>query len=179
MEYCRVTNQFFDIIRLLEEEKKKPKDYGVGASLYYAEVMFLESIAQYPNENVSDLSKRLGITKGAVTQMSAKLLQKNVIEAVKRADNKKEKSFRLTEGGKLAIKGHQQFHEQANQKLCDFFATLDRDEMAVIFRFLGCLRECIPFCEFPCHCGEEKRNNKEAAYHEPATTECAQFTGDA
>lgn len=179
MEYCKVTNQIFDIIRLLEDEKKKPKDYGVGDLLFHAEVMFLEAVANHPDENVSDLSEHFGITKGAVTQMSAKLLKKGLIEMVKREDNKKEKTFRLTIKGREAICGHQMFHKQMNQKLCSFFATLNQEEMAVIFRFLGCLRQCVPFCDFPCECSLEKRNTKEEPYNELTIAKCAQFTSGA
>lgn len=171
---CRVTEQVFEIIRLLEEEKKKPKNYGEGISLYHAEAMFLELISRCPSENVSGISSRLGITKGAVTQISGKLVQKGLIEIIQREDNKKEKYFRLTTAGEEAVCGHQQFHRQANQRLCDYISTLNYDETTVIFQFLTQLKECVPFCEFTCTCGDEK--NKEAEYEESGTAQCTQLT---
>lgn len=170
--YCKVTEQIFGIIRLLEEEHKKPKDYGGGALLSHAEVLFLETIARNPDENVSALSERLGITKGAVTQMVGKLRQKELIETVKREDNKKEKYFCLTEKGETAILGHLSFHRQANQQLCDFIAALDEGEADAIFRFLECLRQCVPFCHFQCECKGEEKNNKEEGQDEPIAAEC-------
>lgn len=171
--YCRVTEQIFGIIRLLEEEHKKPKDYGGGALLSHAEVLFLETIARNPDENVSALSERLGITKGAVTQMVGKLHQKELIKTVKREDNKKEKYFCLTGKGETTIDGHQSFHSQANQRLCDFIAALDDGEADAVFRFLECLRQCVPFCHFQCECKSEEKNDKEEGQNEPVTAECA------
>lgn len=150
MMYCKVTEQIFGIIRLLEEEKKKPKDYGSGVLLYPAEVQFLDTIERYPDENVSALSERMGITKGAITQMSGKLSQKELIEIIKRSDNKKEKYFGLTDKGQETIRGYRKFHSQGNQKLCEFVGTLDPQEADTIFRFLECLEESVPFCEFQC-----------------------------
>lgn len=176
---CKVAEQIFEIIRLMEEDKKKPKDYGVGIPLYHAEAMFLDVISRSPGENVSGLSARLGITKGAVTQMSARLLQKELITATRRHDNKKEKYFRLTPAGEEVIRGHLDFHKQTNQKLCDYFSTLDSKEQSAIFGFFEYLRQCVPFCEFPC--GYNDYNNeyiKEAEYDESRTARCKKSTGN-
>lgn len=170
--YCSVADQLFGIIRLLEEEKKKPLDYGGGVFLGHAEVQFLEAVARYPDENVSALSRRLGITKGAVTQMVSKLCQKELLQGTQREDNKKEKFFHLTSQGELTVKGHQLYHKQANEKLCRFIATLDAQEADTVFRFLECLKECVPFCEFPCSCKQETGHEKEEDHHEATAAAC-------
>lgn len=169
--YCSVTDQIFAIIRLLEEEQKQPRDYG-GVLLSHTEVQFLETVARYPGENASALSGRLGITKGAVTQMVAKLGQKALLEGVRREDNKKEKFLRLTQRGAMALEGHQRYHQQANQRLCRFIAELDGRETEAIFRFLEHLKACVPFCEFPCVCGAENRKDKEETQHEAISAVC-------
>lgn len=174
---CKVTGQLFEIIRLLEEEKKRPKDYGNGILLHHGEVMFLEVAARYPHENVSGLSARLAITKGAVTQMSAKLAQKGLIEIVRREDNKKEKYFRLTKLGEESIEGHQAFHKQANQRLCAYFSTLNREQTEVIYSFLHQLKQCVPFCEFPCGC--DSINGEEDDYDEAYAAQCARLESGA
>ncbi len=172
MMYCNVTDQIFGIIRLLEEEKKKPMDYGGGVLLGHAEVQFLGTIARYPDDNVSALSERLGITKGAVTQMVAKLCQKELLEGTRREDNKKEKFFRLTRRGEATIEGHQHYHKQANQKLCRFIADLDDKEASAVFRFLECVRECVPICQFPCEYEEPSGRDKEGIHYEAVTAAC-------
>ncbi len=171
--YCRVSEQIFGIIRLMEEEKKKPKDYGGGVLLTHAEVSLLDIVARYPDENVSALSERLGITKGAITQMVGKLGEKELVETRKRGGNKKEKYFSLTDKGEMTICGHREFHKQANRKLCDFIGGLDREEADTVFRFLKCLEQCVPFCEFECECGGENRNDKEEYHGESIADKCA------
>lgn len=173
MKYCSVTEQIFAIIRRLEDEKKNPIDYGGGILLGHAEVQFLETVARYPDENVSKLSERLGITKGAVTQMVAKLSQKELLESVRRENNKQKKYFGLTHRGEAIIEEHQRHHRQANQRLCRFVAGLDEKEASAVFRFLESVKECVPFCEFPCECKADSRKDKEDIHHETTAAACA------
>ncbi len=173
MKYCSVADQIFKIIRRAEEEKKKPTDYGGGILLGHAEVQFLETAARYPDENVSNLSQRLGITKGAVTQMVAKLTQKELLESIQREDNKQKKYFLLTLRGEEIIKSHQRHHHEANQRLCQFIAGLDHREASAVFRFLECVKECVPFCEFPCECKADDGSDKEDVDYETTAAVCA------
>lgn len=173
---CKVAEQIFEIIHLLDEEKKQPKDYGTGIPLYHAEAIFLDTLARYPGENVSSLSARLDITKGAVTKLSGKLLSKGLIEITRRDDNKKEKYVCLTALGRQTVLGHQQFHQHANQKLCDYISTLNYEETTLIFQFLNHLKECVPFCEFQCGCSRDKKEVTE--YESTDTAQCVQLTSN-
>lgn len=168
--YCSVADQIFNIIRLMDEDKKKPIDFGNGVLLGYAEVQFLETVFRYPDENVSALSKRLGITKGAVTHMVVKLCQKELLKELRHEDNKKEKFFCLTDSGVSIVESHQLHHKQANQRLCQFIATLNDEQSDAVFRFLKYVKECIPFCEFPCGCETAKKMDKEEKNYESTAT---------
>lgn len=173
---CSVAEQIFEIINLLDEEKKLPKDYGTGVPLYHAEAVFLSLINRYPEENASGLSARLNITKGAVTKLSGKLVEKGMIQITRRTDNKKEKYFRLTAKGEEVVQGHQQFHKQANQRLCKYISSLNYEEATLIFQFLNHLRECVPFCQFQCECGRDEK--EVTAYEQPNTAQCVQLTSN-
>lgn len=173
--YCKVTDQIFGIVRLLEEERKKPKDYGNGILLYHGEMQFLEILVRYPSENVSRLSERLGITKGAITQMVEKLKQKELILTVTRNDNKKEKYFSLTDKGLAVIEQHRYLHKQSNENICQFISTLDDKEANAVFRFLEHIKQAVPFCEFQCSCIDDYENNKEENNNETDSTKCTRF----
>lgn len=160
--HCKVTGKLFEILRKVWEEQKLPREYN-GQLLYHAEAGFLEVIHQFPQAKVSDMSNILRITKGAVTQLSTKLSQKNLIEIYLKNGNKKEKYFRLTEEGEGVRLQHLKFHELSNRNLCDYFKTLDEDQSKTIFDFLNHLKDCIPFCEFDCICtsqNEERKGSK-------------------
>lgn len=175
MMYCKVTEQIFGITRLLEEERKKPRDYGNGILLYHGEMQVLDTIARYPDENVSGLSERLGITKGAITQMVDKLKQKELIETINRKDNKKEKYFSLTDKGLAIIEEHRYLHKQSNENICKFISTLDEKEVDAVFRFLEQIKQSVPFCEFQCSCNDDFERIKEDTQYETDTIKCKRF----
>lgn len=164
---CKVAERFFQVFNVLQDEMRQPRDYGTGLQLTHSEVGFLDVVHEEQGANVSRISQRLGFTKGAITQTYQKLMQKGLIEQYNREGNKKEKYFRLTELGERTREGHQQFHEEANQSLCDYFSSLKEGEADVILGFLDHLNECTPFCEFPCRCGakdaKEVRDERDAA----------------
>lgn len=174
--YCKVTEQIYGIARLLEEDRKKPKDYGNGVLLYHSEMQFLDTIARYPDENVSGLSDRLGITKGAITQTVEKLKQKDLIITITRKDNKKEKYFSLTDKGQATLEEHRYHHQQSNENICKFISTLDTKEADAVFRFLEQMKQSVPFTEFRCNCKDDYERNKEESHYETNTIKCPRFT---
>ena len=99
---CEIAKRFFEMLAAVSAEQKTPVEYGDGQALYRAEISLLEKIDEYPAANVSALSARSGVTKSAVTQMSAKLTEKGLIEPYQNPGNKKERYFRLTEAGRKA-----------------------------------------------------------------------------
>ena len=155
---CRLANTFFEIIDLLADAQKKPKDYGTGDLLYHKEVDFLEEIRRHPEKKGGAIAELLEVTPGAVTQMSAKLRGKGLLEIYTREGNKKEKFYRLTPSGEEVLRRHQEIHEESNRKLCAYFSALSPPEADAINRFLGTLRECMPICEFSCQCRHQTQN---------------------
>lgn len=147
---CQIVDYFFEVMNLLIEEQKRPKDYGTGMKVNHIEVSFLNVIYNCPNANVSNIAEKLGITKGAVTQTYSKLMEKDLVESFMREGNKKEKYFRLTENGKTVRDGHEKFHDECNRNLCRYFSSLNDEEVKVVFNFMEQLKECVPFSDFIC-----------------------------
>jgi DNA-binding MarR family transcriptional regulator len=99
----RVINKFRKI-------EKEPKDLGTGELLYIGEVHTIVAVGKYPGINITELSLRLGITKGAVSQAIGKLEKRNYLRRVKDNSNEKNVLVELTQKGEIVIKGHDRFH---------------------------------------------------------------------
>jgi DNA-binding MarR family transcriptional regulator len=123
-------------VTVLDKEKKVARDYGVGFLLNHAEVHLLDTINQHQGENTSQLALRNGITKGAVAQITKKLLEKELITAFQVPENKKEVYFELTKLGKKAVSGHDRHHRRLNSGLTKYFETLSDKDMRTISAFL-------------------------------------------
>ncbi len=147
---CQLTNKFFQIVSLLNDEQRIARDYGVGHLLFGSEIKLIEVIYQHPDINAGELSDLMGITKGALTQLSNKLTQKGLAESYTKTGNKKEKYYRLTGLGEKARIAHQSHHARANEALCKYFCSLNAEESKVIYDFFDKVMENMPICEFSC-----------------------------
>lgn len=117
----------------------------------------LDAIHRHPDANATELSQALGVTRSALTQMGARLVEKELVERYARPDNKKEKYFRRTALGDATWDAHQACHAEANQEMCAFLRSLTADEKRLILKFLGKVESAMPITRFDCQCHEDKK----------------------
>ena len=110
----------------------KPRDYGVGYKLYSSEIHTIEFVGRYPGSNITELSDKMGITKGAVSQTVNKLVKKKFVEKFRDPGNDKEVYVRLTEKGEKARKGHEDFHKIDESELEKYLLSLDKERLDFI-----------------------------------------------
>lgn len=123
-----LVEKLYKITNIVNEEMKTAWDYGVGFPLYHSEVQLLEVINNHEGANASELAKVLGVTCGAIGQVTKKLMSKALIESYQLPDNKKEIYFRLTDLGRSASVGHQKHHEMLNAGIYNYLDQLkERD----------------------------------------------------
>ena len=123
---------------------KKPKSFGTRHKLYQSEIHFIDAIGLDGGYSASELSEKLGVTNGAVTQVSDKLLKKKLIEKYKKQGNKKTVYFKLTEEGAVAYKNHEKFHADFNAKLVSYLTSLSKKEFSALEKLAKLVDESIP-----------------------------------
>lgn len=150
---CEIARRFFEMLAAITTEQKIPREYCGGQVLYPSEMELLARIDENPACNISVLSAKSGVTKSAVTQMSAKLLEKGLIERYQSPKNKKEKFFRLTSIGRQARQGHIEYNQAAAEGLRQYLCSLTEGEKRTILVFMEEMKRYMPVCAFPCRCG--------------------------
>ena len=101
--------EFLKIQYRINSNDKKPREFGTKHALYQSEIHFIDAIEPGDGMIASRVAQKLGITKGAVTQIADKLIKKELIEKYKKPDNKKEVYIKLTKGGEVAYDSHRLF----------------------------------------------------------------------
>ena len=150
---CEIVRNFFELLSAVTAQQKLPVEYMEGQVLYHAEMELLQQIFENPGANVSDLSRLSGVTKSAVTQMSAKLLSKGLIEKYSVEGNKKEKYFRLTDAGDAVRLARIRYHSEAADEMKSYLCSLQGNDKITIMNFMNKMKKCLPVCAFPCQCG--------------------------
>jgi DNA-binding MarR family transcriptional regulator len=132
-----LTEKLYKTMNVLNQEMKKARNYGIGFNLYHSEVGLLDIIKEHRNATASELSRILGVTTGAIWQVSRKLQKKGLIESYQAEDNKKEVYFRLTSLGEKAHRGHRKHHEAINAGFHEYLLShFNKGEVAKMHEFL-------------------------------------------
>lgn len=117
----------------------KPRDYGTGYLLYSSEIHAIDMIGRSPDCNITGLSEKLGVTKGAVSQTVNKLVKKGLVEKYRDTGNDKEVYVRLTGKGEQAQQGFEDFHNTRNFTLKSYVGNLNEEEMNMLITFFHLL----------------------------------------
>jgi DNA-binding MarR family transcriptional regulator len=104
--------ELFNKIACLNKPKMEDslKDYKSS------EVHYIECIGRNVDSNVTKLAESLYMTRGAISKMTKKLINKGIIESYQKPDNKKEIYFRLTEKGQEIYKVHEKLHKEFQER---------------------------------------------------------------
>lgn len=102
----------------------------------YSETHCIDFIGRLELPNVTKVAEHMGMTRGAISKMTKKLLAKGLIEKYTLESNKKEIYFRLTEQGKLLFDEHAKRHRMWEKRDMEFLAKYDKKEVDVLYKFM-------------------------------------------
>jgi len=127
--FNRIINKFSSI-------EKKPRDFGIGDLLYPSEIHNIEIIGRNPGINVTNLAKKLGVTKGAVSQIVNKLERKKLVAKFRGSNNEKEVMLKLQKKGQIAFDGHEAFHAKFYSEIMDEVDDISPEQIQFFQRVL-------------------------------------------
>ena len=106
----------------------------VGINL--AEAHCIDKIGSMDYANVTKVAAEMGMTRGAISKISKKLLNKKLIDSYQKPENNKEIYFCLTEQGQKVYIEHKKCHTQARQEKVAILSMYSEEEQSIILRFL-------------------------------------------
>ncbi len=134
-----IVEKMFRVYNIMQENGKQPRDFGIGHLLFQAELHTLSAICKHELVNASELAQIMGITKGAITQVVNKLIQKGLVEKFNMPGNKKEVYFRLTENGTKVNDDHCEHDKEILQPVNNYLCQLDENKLAAIGQYFDIL----------------------------------------
>ncbi|MFH0786719.1 MAG: MarR family winged helix-turn-helix transcriptional regulator [Pseudomonadota bacterium] len=127
--------------KLWQQLDSKPRKFGTDNDLSGSEIHLIEVVGQNEGLSVTGLAKRLGITKGAVSQTLKKMAAKELV--VKEVDpaNTSRMTVSLSTKGKVAYYSHLQWHETMDGGFRNYFVNLPEDKIRFMDEFLSILEQ--------------------------------------
>ncbi len=133
MIYAKLGN----IIKLTTELEMQPRSYGTDELLTSTEIHLIEMIGNNGELlSVTDLSKQLSVTKGAISQSLKRLSQKGLTTKVADPENGSRSIVRLTSKGKVAFYAHRHWHETMDGGYETYFNSLESERLDFLLEFM-------------------------------------------
>ena len=130
-----VMMEFRDLFNKMEWlNKSKMEDRLKGHKP--SEVHCIEYIEKNVDPNVTKLAESLYMTKGAISKLTKKLMEKGLIECYQKSENKKEIYFRLTEQGKEIYNIHEDLHQEFQERDKDIFEQVTEEQLESMRSFM-------------------------------------------
>lgn len=131
-------NDYAEIHEKSLKDLLNKQDYKIlsNKSLMLSEIHVIDCIGKNRLPNATFISKELSMTKGAISKITAKLLEKGFIQGNQLEDNKKEIYYTLTPQGKEVFKVHERLHNIENEKIITTLTHYTKEELHTISNFL-------------------------------------------
>jgi len=100
-----------------------------------SEIHCIEFIGNHADSNATKLADSFNMTRGAISKLSKKLIDKELIEVYQKPDNKKEIYFRLTKKGQEIFNTHKKLHDMFDKRDSFVFEQISSQEYDTIIRF--------------------------------------------
>lgn len=102
----------------------------------YSETHCIDAIGRLDHPNVTRIAEQMGMTRGAISKMTKKLLSKKLIEKYTLETNHKEVYFKLTTEGKLLFDEHEKRHQLWEKRDLEFLNRYPQEEVEILLHFM-------------------------------------------
>ena len=110
-----------------------PRDFGIDERLIGNEIHTISAVGEGSMCNISELARKMGVTKAAISQTIRKLQKKGYLRKLRDENNRREVLVALTENGKHAHQGHKSLWKRN----CLRFLSDVTDEQVASFNFVA------------------------------------------
>lgn len=122
----------YNKINYLNKDKMEDSLKGYTSS----EVHCIEYIEKNVDSNVTKLAESFFMTRGAISKLTKKLIEKGLIESYQKPDNKKEIYFRLTEQGEVVYNIHEELHKEFQVRDKAVFEQVTEEQLQMMLSFV-------------------------------------------
>ncbi|HOT45657.1 MAG TPA: MarR family winged helix-turn-helix transcriptional regulator [Spirochaetota bacterium] len=116
---------------------KRPIDFGTGDLLYPGEIHTIDEIGKNNGKTVTELCAIFGVTKGAVSQLIARIEEKGYVKKIRNEDFGKEKIISLTQKGRKAFEAHARLHNAVDDDFVKHIGNVSVEEVEQFKRILS------------------------------------------
>ncbi|MTI55899.1 MarR family winged helix-turn-helix transcriptional regulator [Geosporobacter ferrireducens] len=141
LKNMRISYMFLEVIYRCLEVDKKTRYYGTDVPIFHSEIHMIKAIKENEGIHVAGLANYLGVTKGSISEITAKLEKKGLVKKEKDINNQSRLILQLTPKGETAHKNHLAYHEKFDDILIEILKNEPEEKIKFLKDFLVTLRD--------------------------------------
>lgn len=107
----------------------------------YSEIHTIAAIGDLQEPNVTHIANSMNVTRGAISKITKKLLEQNLIEAYQCDGNKQKIFFRLTKSGQFLYDEHEKRHSLWLKRDNNFIKQFDHKTIEQVEQFMSAFND--------------------------------------
>ena len=139
----KISYSLLTVIYKFNENDKQTRYYGTDTLLFSSEIHMIRAIKEEEGIHITGLANKLGVTKGAVSQIVNKLDKKGFIKKETDLYNQSKLIIKLTPNGEIADANHVKLHKNFDTLINDILKDASNEEIAFLKNFLNKVEEQI------------------------------------
>lgn len=136
-DYNTLFERIERVVNKYNQLDNQKRSYGTDIYLTNTEIHMVATIGDNPNINITELAKLKGVTKGAVSQIIYKLVDKGLVEKKVSTESDAQVNLSLTKTGTINYKGHIEYHKMKNEMLCVSLEAMNNDTYGMLNQALS------------------------------------------
>ncbi len=101
--------RFQRLINKIARMSQTPSEFGTGERLPLADIQIIHTVGNYPGITVTELSQQLGLTKGTISPVVNRLVERSYLTKTKSNQDGRKAKLNLTDKGEKAASGYEEY----------------------------------------------------------------------
>lgn len=133
----KISYSLLTVIYKFMENDKQIRYYGTDTPLFSSEIHMIRAIKEEEGIHITGLANKLGVTKGAVSQIVNKLNKKGFVKKETDSNNQSKLIIKLTPKGEIADANHTKLHDKFDILVNDILKDASNEEIKFLNNFLN------------------------------------------
>ena len=133
----KISYSLLRVITKFDEIDKQTRYYGTDTPLFSAEINMLRIIKENEGIHITGIADKLGVTKGAVSQIVNKLHKKGLLKKETDLYNQSKLVLSLTPKGEIAEANHEEFHSRFDLMIDTILEDASEENVTFLKAFLN------------------------------------------
>lgn len=132
----KVVEKFVTFIEKITKHSSVPRYFDTDVKIYRSEIHIIGVIGDNKDIHISEIARKFGVTKGAISKTIKKFTQKGLVEKIIDKTNNTRTLIRLTEKGMKAYHAHKRYHNENDKEMFSYLDSLTEHELDTLYTFL-------------------------------------------